>query len=98
MKNAAAWYTPTPSKPLNRRAYCPFSLLLFVGAIVISADADWVESACAVALTITVEGVGTVGGAIYKPPELTVPHDDPLQPAPVTVQVTPVFVVPVTTA
>ena len=41
---------------------------------------------------------GTVLGAVYRPVEETVPHDAPVQPLPVTLQVTPVFVDPVTVA
>jgi hypothetical protein len=86
------------SKPLNRNAYCPFSLVLFVGATVTIADADREESAWAVAVTLTVGGFGTVAGAVYKPAELTAPHADPRQPEPLTVQVTPRFELPVTMA
>jgi hypothetical protein len=49
-------------------------------------------------VTFTVGGFGTVAGAVYKPEELTVPQVDPAQPAPLTVQVTPRFVLPVTVA
>jgi hypothetical protein len=73
-------------------------LLLFVGATVTTAEADWEESACAVAVTFTVAGFGTVDGAVYKPAEVTVPQVEPVQPDPATVQVTPKFELPVTVA
>ena len=97
-KEAAASYTPALSNPLNRNAYCPCILLLFVGAIVITADADWDVSAWALAVTFTAAGFGTVAGAAYKPTEVIVPQADPAQPAPLTVQVTPRFALPVTVA
>lgn len=97
-KEATASYTPEPSKPLNKSAYCPCSLLLFVGAIVITADTDWDVSAWALAVTFTAAGFGTVAGAVYKPTEVIVPQADPAQPAPLTVQVTPRFALPVTVA
>lgn len=97
-KEAAASYTPALSNPLNKNAYCPCTLLLFVGAIVITADADWEVSAWAVAVTFTVAGFGTVAGAVYKPTEVMVPQPAPAQPAPLTVQVTPRFALPVTVA
>lgn len=62
------------------------------------AEADLVGSATDVALTVASAGLGTVAGAVYKPVELTVPHEPDTQPIPVTVQLTLVFVVPVTVA
>lgn len=55
-------------------------------------------SACAVALIVTLAGLGTVAGAVYKPAEVIVPQAFPEQPDPLTLQVTAVFVVPVTVA
>lgn len=49
-------------------------------------------------MTFTVGGVGTAAGAVYRPAELIVPHADPLQPDPLTLQVTLVLVLPVTAA
>src|SRR5512134_3941492 len=54
------------------------------------AATDFVVSACAVAATVTVGGTGTMEGAVYSPVALTVPHAAPVQPAPVTAQVTAV--------
>src|SRR6266852_5427838 len=56
------------------------------------ADADFVESACAVAVTVTCGGFGAVAGAVYRPVLETVPLAAP----PATLQVTAVFGVPVT--
>lgn len=55
-------------------------------------------SAKLVAMTVTVSGEGTAEGAVYRPAPLTVPQDEPLQPAPCTLQVTAVFEVPTTDA
>lgn len=60
--------------------------------------ADLVGSACEVAVTLTVAGFGTAPGAVYKPEDETVPHAEPLQPAPLTLHVTAVSVEPVTVA
>ena len=60
------------------------------------AEADLVVSACEVAVTLTVAGVGTEVGAVYRPARLMVPHPDPLQPD--RLQVTALLVVPVTVA
>jgi hypothetical protein len=62
------------------------------------AEADFVVSACEVAITVTSDGLGTVGGAVYKPPVVIVPQVAPAHPTPLTLQVTPVFAVPVTVA
>ncbi len=55
-------------------------------------------SACEVAVTFTVGGFGTVEGAVYKPAEVTVPHAEPVQPVPLTVQATAVLVLPLIVA
>jgi hypothetical protein len=62
------------------------------------ADADLVESAMLAAVTVTVGGVGTVAGEIYRPLLETVPQAAPEQPAPLTVQSTAVFELPLTLA
>ena len=64
--------------------------------IVTLAEADLVGSATLVAFTLTSAGVGTPAGEAYNPLLEIVPHDAPLQPAPLTLQVTVVFEVPVT--
>ena len=66
------------------------------GVIVTTADAERVESACEVAVTFTLEGVGCVDGAVYSPLCDTVPQDTPEHPMPPTLQVTAVLLVPVT--
>jgi len=58
------------------------------------ADADFVASACEVAVTFTCGGFGTVAGAVYMPELVIVPPDAP----PATLQVTAVFDAPVTVA
>jgi len=59
---------------------------------------DFVGSATDVAVTVTNDGLGGVAGAVYKPPVVILPQDGPPQPNPVTLQVTPVLVDPVTVA
>ena len=59
--------------------------------IVTVAEADLVVSACAVAFTVTDAGVVKLAGAVYRP-------EVEIVPGPVLVQVTAVFVVPVTVA
>ncbi len=58
------------------------------------ADADFVESACEVAVTVACGGFGTVAGAVYSPLLEMVPFEAP----PATLQATAVFDVPVTVA
>ena len=64
--------------------------------MVTAAVANFVLSATLVARTETVLGEGATVGAVYKPVAETVPQAAPAQPVPVTLQVTAVFVVPVT--
>jgi hypothetical protein len=66
--------------------------------MVTAALADVTPSAIEVAVTVTVAGEGTASGAVYKPPEVIVPHADPTQPVPLTLQVTPVTSVLITLA
>jgi hypothetical protein len=63
--------------------------------IVTLAEADLVGSAKLVAFTLTAPGVETLAGETYNPMFEIVPHAAPLQPAPLTLQVTAVFEVPV---
>jgi hypothetical protein len=58
------------------------------------ADADFVVSACDIAVTVTGEALGTAEGAVYKPVLEMLPFVDP----PATLHVTPVLDVPVTVA
>lgn len=67
-------------------------------AIVTVAESDLVGSACEVAVTVTNGGAGMLPGAVYSPADVIVPQVLPLQPMPVTFQVTAVFAVPVTVA
>jgi hypothetical protein len=62
------------------------------------AEVDLVGSATLVTVTVRVAGEGTLAGDVYSPPPEMVPHAPPLQPAPLIVQVTVVFEVPVTVA
>ena len=62
------------------------------------AEPDLVESATEVALTVTAAGEGAEAGAVYSPAPDMVPQRAPLQPGPETLQVTAVFVVPLTLA
>jgi len=55
------------------------------------ADADFVLSACDVAVTVTCAGVGTAVGAMYRPVLVTVPLEAP----PATLHVAAVFELPV---
>jgi uncharacterized spore protein YtfJ len=61
--------------------------------IVTEAVADFVGSATEVALTDTCAGLGTAAGAVYCPVEDIVPQADPVQPLPLTLQLTALFVV-----
>ncbi len=59
-----------------------------------------VESACDVAVNVTAAGFGAVAGALYRPVGSIVPHGFgvPVHAVPLRLQVTAVFVVPVTAA
>src|SRR5271166_939666 len=59
---------------------------------------DLEESACETAVTVIVGGLGSLLGAVYSPPLVMVPQADPVQPAPETLQVTAVLMIPVTVA
>ena len=62
------------------------------------ADADFVESAAEVAVTVARAGFGIVAGAVYKPVEEIEPQEPATQPIPETAHVTLVFVLPFTVA
>jgi hypothetical protein len=66
--------------------------------IVTLAEADFVGSATLVAFTVTVAGEGTLAGGAYSPLPEIVPHAALTQPAPLTLQATSVFEVPITFA
>jgi hypothetical protein len=67
-------------------------------SITTEAEADFVESATEVAVTVARAGLGIVAGAVYNPVEVIVPHDPATQPIPETDHVTPVLELPVTFA
>lgn len=75
-------------------------VLVVAGAAVIPTltDADAVVFCWLVAVTVTVDGEGTVLGAVYNPVDVMVPQVLPLHPAPLTVQDTAVFEAPDTDA
>lgn len=62
------------------------------------AVSDFALSACEIAFTVTLPPVGTVAGAVYKPVALIVPKLAALAELLDKLQVTAVFVVPVTVA
>jgi hypothetical protein len=64
------------------------------GMTVTVADADFVWSATEVAVIVTWAGEGTTPGAVYEPAAVMVPQVLPLQPDPLILQVTAVFIVP----
>jgi hypothetical protein len=67
------------------------------GAVTVTAAAAvFVVSATLTAVTLTFEGVGTPGGAVYSPLEETVPCVEFPPATPFTSQLTPVFGVPLT--
>jgi hypothetical protein len=63
---------------------------------VTAAPAVFVVSAALTAVTLTFEGVGTPAGAVYSPPEETVPLIEFPPATPFTSQLTPVLGVPLT--
>jgi hypothetical protein len=69
--------------------------------IVTVADAVLLGSAMLVATTLTLAGEGATSGAVYTAAnelDATVPQEEPLQPAPITLHATAEFDVPVTVA
>jgi hypothetical protein len=64
--------------------------------ITTAAEADFVESATEVAVTVARAGFGTVAGAVYKPLDVIEPHDPDTHPVPEIDQVTAVLELPVT--
>lgn len=68
------------------------------GLTVTTAVSDFEVSAEEVARTVTCAGLGAAEGAVYTPVEEIVPHAAPLQPLPLTLQVTAVLVLPATVA
>jgi hypothetical protein len=74
------------------------AILFNNGMRVTTAEADFVESACATAVTVTVAGVGMADGAVYRPNVEIVPTVAFPPATPFTCQVTAVFVAFVTVA
>lgn len=66
--------------------------------ITTEAEADFVESATDVAVTVARPGFGTAAGAVYKPLEVIEPQDPETHPIPEIDQVTAVLELPVTVA
>lgn len=62
------------------------------------AEADLVVSACDVAVTLTIAGLGTIAGEVYKPAGVIFPQLEPEQPLPETLHDTDVLELPVTCA
>jgi hypothetical protein len=60
--------------------------------------ADLLESAADVAVTVTNGGSGAAEGAVYRPADVIVPQSAPIQPTPLSPQVTAVLLDPVTLA
>ena len=86
-------------RPVVTVAVFGLTVTTTAGAVTVTtAIPDFVESACEVAITVTVPPVGTFAGAVYKPDELMVPILGALADALLTCQVTTVFVVPETVA
>lgn len=101
--------TPKEFDPVTVAVNCccaPVITCLLVGEIEISmlvsnvtlAEADLVGSAFDVAVTVTMLGIGIEVGAVYSPVAVITPQELLAQPAPVTLHVTAVFVLPVTWA
>jgi hypothetical protein len=87
--------------PAGTDALVGVTATTMVGTIMMFAEADAVGSAMLVTVTATLAGEGATGGAAYTADnELveSVPQEAPLQPAPLKLQVTAVFEVPVTVA
>lgn len=61
---------------------------MVTGVMLTAAVADFVLSACEVAVTVTVFGLGAEAGAVYKPAAVIDPHAPPVQPRPETLHVT----------
>jgi len=53
---------------------------------VASAASDFAMSSTEVAVIVTLGGLGTTRGGVYRPPEVMVPQVEPEQPAPETLQ------------
>jgi hypothetical protein len=98
--------TPLPGPLAENCTWAPGLICGETGEIVILepvtmvtlAEADLLGSATAAAVTVTTGVAGIVEGAVYRPELEIVPHADPLQPLPVTLHFTALFVVPLTLA
>jgi hypothetical protein len=74
--------------PASTDAVVGLTVMETTAMTVTVAEADFVGSAALVAVTLTMFGEGANAGAVYRPAAVTVPQAAPLQPLPVTVQVT----------
>ena len=74
------------------------SATVIAASTVTAAAADLLGSAWLAAVTVTDAGDGTVAGAVYRPALVIVPQAAPVQPAPESVQLTAVLLVPPTDA
>jgi hypothetical protein len=83
---------------VTTRADVGETLTLIVWVSVTVAESDCAESATEVAITFTKEGLGTVGGAVYKPVDEIEPQVEPAHPYPFKLHFTAVLLVPVTDA
>ena len=101
--------TPVFEVPLTLALNCcvwPSATFAEVGEIVMptcsvtvtEALADLFRSATDVAVTVTNGGKGAWEGAVYRPPDVMLPHVVPAQPDPLRLQVTEVLDDPVTVA
>src|SRR5437879_2380608 len=79
---------PEPSNPLKRKAYVPFRRLSKDATSATLAEPIPTGSTLDVAITFTAAGPGKLLGAVYSPLLSTVPQAEPLQPVPVTLQIT----------
>jgi hypothetical protein len=70
-------------------------VLAIVPATTIETDADFVLSAAVAPVTVTVKGVGTAAGAVYRPAEVTVPTVEFPPATPLTDQFTDELKLPV---
>ena len=87
--------------PVATEALSGLTVTTTTGTMLTLAEADSPGSATLVAVTFTVAGEGATEGAEYtadEPLVETVPHREPLQPAPVTLHLTAEFELPGTLA
>ena len=74
------------------------TVTLVLPVMVTVAEPEMVGLDKSVAVTVTVGGLGTLDGAVYRPMLVMVPQVNPRQPTPDKLHVTTVFTLPVTVA